>query len=242
MTDHPHTDDSHGTKARLLDAAEQLFIEHGFDGTVMRQVASRSSANLAAISYHFGGKEAMIKAMLARRLDPFALDCMIFLDRLVDRFGSYSECSHVLGVLFVAVRQSSSRMNLERNTLLRLIVRVTIDPSAVVQDFIHARYADAIDRFCGALSRITPNLPISELTWRLHCAAHTLSGILTNSRSLNLFEKFSIRAGLPDRDVLSRITVLIGNVLMVPSTDTSQLARLSTLLLDREDSRLAELK
>ncbi|MCA3844458.1 MAG: helix-turn-helix transcriptional regulator, partial [Burkholderia sp.] len=48
-----------GTKARILDAAEDLFIEHGFEAMSMRQITSRAAVNLAAVNYHFGSKEAL---------------------------------------------------------------------------------------------------------------------------------------------------------------------------------------
>ncbi|MFP3759256.1 helix-turn-helix domain-containing protein, partial [Cupriavidus sp. SIMBA_020] len=40
-----------GTKARILDAAEDLFIEHGFEAMSMRQITSRAAVNLAAVNY-----------------------------------------------------------------------------------------------------------------------------------------------------------------------------------------------
>ena len=61
------TDD---TPSRLLDAAETLFLDHGFDGTTLRMVTALASANVAAVNYHFGDKEELFQAMLARRLDP----------------------------------------------------------------------------------------------------------------------------------------------------------------------------
>src|SRR5471032_2191938 len=57
------------TKTRLLDAAESLFIDAGYEGMSMRLITARADANLAAVNYHFGGKDALIHAMLTRRLD-----------------------------------------------------------------------------------------------------------------------------------------------------------------------------
>ena len=34
------------TRARILDAAERLFMAHGYDGTSMRQITSEAGANL----------------------------------------------------------------------------------------------------------------------------------------------------------------------------------------------------
>ncbi len=58
------------TKQRLLDAAERLFARQGFHATPLRDITTEAGANVAAVNYHFGSKDGMIGAVLARRLDP----------------------------------------------------------------------------------------------------------------------------------------------------------------------------
>src|SRR5512144_758055 len=60
----------HETRTRILDAAEELFMQHGFEGTSMRLLTARAAVNLAAVNYHFGSKHALIEAVFRRRLDP----------------------------------------------------------------------------------------------------------------------------------------------------------------------------
>ena len=54
------------TRDRILDAAERLFVEHGFEGTSMRMITGAANANLAAVNYHFGSKDALIQAVFRR--------------------------------------------------------------------------------------------------------------------------------------------------------------------------------
>ena len=58
------------TKDRILDAAEALFMEHGFEATSLRAITAAAGVNLAAVNYHFGSKEELFQAVLTRRLDP----------------------------------------------------------------------------------------------------------------------------------------------------------------------------
>src|SRR6185503_14337540 len=51
----------HETRTRILDAAEELFMQHGFEGTSMRTLTGKASVNLAAVNYHFGSKDALIE-------------------------------------------------------------------------------------------------------------------------------------------------------------------------------------
>ena len=53
---------------RLLDAAEALFAERGFEAVSLRDITLEAGANVAAVNYHFGGKENLIGAVLGLSL------------------------------------------------------------------------------------------------------------------------------------------------------------------------------
>lgn len=54
------------TPHRLLEAAERLFAERGYAGASVRAICAEAGANLNAVSYHFGGKQALYQAVLGR--------------------------------------------------------------------------------------------------------------------------------------------------------------------------------
>jgi AcrR family transcriptional regulator len=56
------------TRDALLRAASRLFAEKGYDGTSVDEIAQAASANKAAVSYHFGGKEALYGSVLGSRI------------------------------------------------------------------------------------------------------------------------------------------------------------------------------
>lgn len=58
------------TKEKLLDAAELLFAREGYHSTSLRALTTEAGVNLAAVNYHFGGKEALVGAVFERRLQP----------------------------------------------------------------------------------------------------------------------------------------------------------------------------
>ena len=51
------------TRKRILDVAEDLFSEKGFDGTGMEEIAQKTSINKATIYYHFKSKNDIIEAL-----------------------------------------------------------------------------------------------------------------------------------------------------------------------------------
>ncbi|HNP33554.1 MAG TPA: TetR family transcriptional regulator [Flavobacterium sp.] len=52
----------------ILQVAEQLFAEEGFDGTSVRDIAKKANVNVAMISYYFGSKEKMLEALVVNRI------------------------------------------------------------------------------------------------------------------------------------------------------------------------------
>ena len=57
---------------QLLVAATPLFAARGLHGTRVRDIARASGINPSMISYHFGGKEGLYRAVLARQFAGFA--------------------------------------------------------------------------------------------------------------------------------------------------------------------------
>src|ERR1700682_6647964 len=85
------------TKARILDAAEALFMEHGFEATSLRTITAAAGANLAAVNYHFGTKEELFEAVLARRLDPMNQERIDLLDKVErEAGGKPASCEKIL--------------------------------------------------------------------------------------------------------------------------------------------------
>jgi AcrR family transcriptional regulator len=61
-----------GTAAALLAAGRRLFAQHGYDATSVRQLTAEAGANLGAVTYHYGSKQALYHAVLESVLTPFA--------------------------------------------------------------------------------------------------------------------------------------------------------------------------
>jgi AcrR family transcriptional regulator len=60
------------TPVRLVDAAERLIGERGVDAVSLRAINAEAGTNVAAAHYHFGSKEALVRAALDRRMSVLA--------------------------------------------------------------------------------------------------------------------------------------------------------------------------
>ena len=54
------------TKDRILDAAEQLFADKGFDGTKVQEIATSAGVNKAMLYYYFKDKDELLIAVIGR--------------------------------------------------------------------------------------------------------------------------------------------------------------------------------
>ena len=53
---------------QIIETAEILFAERGFDGTSVRDIADEAGVNVAMISYYFGSKEKLMEALFELRV------------------------------------------------------------------------------------------------------------------------------------------------------------------------------
>lgn len=53
-----------GTRRRLLEAAGEVFAEHGFRAATVQEICRRADANIAAVNYHFSDKEQLYRAVI----------------------------------------------------------------------------------------------------------------------------------------------------------------------------------
>lgn len=58
------------TRSQLIQAARRLFAERGYDGTSIRDITGLAGANLGAITYHFGSKDALYEEVVASMAEP----------------------------------------------------------------------------------------------------------------------------------------------------------------------------
>ena len=52
------------TRARLIEAAREVFSQNGFQGATVREICRRAEANVAAVNYHFGSKDGLLAEAL----------------------------------------------------------------------------------------------------------------------------------------------------------------------------------
>ena len=171
----------HETRTRILDAAEELFMQHGFEGTSMRLLTGKAGVNLAAVNYHFGSKDALIEAVFRRRLDPMNTERVAALERLENP----SAEDIIRAFVGPSLRLIEDAKGGGRN-FIRLLGRTYTDPAKPIRALIGQLYGSTMERYKAALERALPQMPPDELVWRMHFMFGTLAYTLAATDTVQL--------------------------------------------------------
>jgi AcrR family transcriptional regulator len=158
----------HGTRERLLDAAERLFAEEGIRSTSLRRIIREAGANLAAVHYHFGSKAELVVEVLARRIRPMNAERLRRLDRLeAEAAGGAPRLGDVLRALLgpALVTMRPSRKGPSR--FRHLMVRLHTEGGDDLRTLVHAHFAETLQRFSVVVGRCCPHLSRREIMERM---------------------------------------------------------------------------
>ena len=215
------------TKRRILDAAESLFMEHGFEATSLRAITTMAGANLAAVNYHFGSKEELFQAVLTRRLDPMNQERVDLLTRLEQQAAPAPvACDRILGAMFIPALHLARDPQRGGADFLRLLGRAYADPAPFIRRFLSEQYAVMIARFKAAFARALPELPKKELSWRLHFIMGALSYTLAGTDALKLIAELTPAESGNDELLLQRLAPFLLAGLTSPVPDVADAPRM----------------
>ena len=219
---------SQDTKSRILDAAEALFTEHGFEATSLRQLTSSAGVNLDAVNYPFGSKEELFQAVLTRRLDPMNQERIELLERYRRESGAKPlTCEKILSAMLIPALRLSRDERRGGKDFLRVLGRAYADPAPFIRNFLSAQYAEMISRFKDAFLEALPHLTKQELTWRLHFVMGALSYTLAGTDALKLLAQVVPHDKDNDEILLQRLAPFLAAGLKAPLGDAKKLELVS---------------
>ncbi len=163
------------TREKLLDTAERLFSERGFDATSLRHIIAEAGVNLAAIHYHFGSKQELLDELVMRKAGPVNEERLAMLDRAEAEAGPGGpSLEQVLAAFFLPM----ARVADQNPRFGRLMGRIYAE--GLLLPVVHRNFQPVIARFFPAMRQALPGLSHEEFAWRVHfmigAMAHTMCG------------------------------------------------------------------
>ena len=182
----PSLKPSADTRGRLLDAATAEFAERGFGGARIREIVARAGTNLAAINYHFGGKEALYAAVLEHHAQRALATHPTHAAAGVEKLAPKRRLElFIRGLLMRVLDDDPSAM------FTRLIAREMLDPTPALDRLAHDFARPQVEALCAIIAEITAAPASSDPVKR--CA------ISVASQCMNLhFQRHVLRRVFPD--------------------------------------------
>lgn len=153
---------AHATTERLLDAAERLFGEHGYDGIGMRALALKARVNLSAATYHYGSKKALYIEAFMRRFRPGNAEQL----RLLRQAQALGQPLSVAEVVDCMVRPAYA-LGVTHPGFSALLARNLIAPPGFMHAVMRREVGVTVQEYIGALQRCLPGIPEEPLRARV---------------------------------------------------------------------------
>ena len=141
------------TRTRLLEAAGEIFAEHGLSATTIQMISQRAGANIAAVNYYFGSKEKLYHEVLAygRQISGESADTSPELRA--------DEDPHAALELFIRqylVRLVSPNRPQWYN---KMVAREIAEPTSALDELIRIKIEPMRTRLSAILRRLHGNVP-----------------------------------------------------------------------------------
>lgn len=167
------------TTEKLLNAAERLFAEHGYDGVGMRALADEAGVNLGAATYHYGSKQKLYIETVMRHFRPIGEDRVKLLQQAEK--AAKQEPLPVETIVDCMLRPPFLTF-LKYPHFPALLARNLFVPPPFMQELLAQEFPLLNEPFVAALTRALPNLPQEVLRMRYMFAGGV---ILMVSRQLS---------------------------------------------------------
>ena len=173
------------SKLRLLDAAEPLFAEGGFEVVSVRDITQRAKANVAAIHYHFGSRDDLIALVVTRYLAPIHEERLARLEVLERKWPGKAVPVEELMDAWVRPFVGMARKSAMAEPLVcKLLGRIFAMHGVVMPAAVELQARQVHERFTRALGKSLPSVTPEDLGWRMHLMAGAMIHMLMHQDPL----------------------------------------------------------
>lgn len=167
------------TRRRVLAAASKLFAQHGYDGVGMRDLAREAEANVAAVHYHFGTKQALLCELLRIQGYPIAEERM---ERLAElRRQGPLELTAVLRAFLEPALLGNPRGPLNHSPFAKLRARLSLESEPATRNVLSEIFDESSHAYIAALAECVPHLSREALYFKFHFMLSTMFYAMLNT-------------------------------------------------------------
>jgi len=151
-----------GPKRSLLDATERLVVEKGFDLVSVRDITGAIKANVAAVNYHFGSREALMDVVMSHVMDVVDAARIEALEDIA-RLESRGPVEKIVRAYVNSVLIAAGRAQMDLAFFLKLAGRVMVFPSGLISPALADGRKEVRRLYLKALASAVPDMGAGDL-------------------------------------------------------------------------------
>ncbi|MDR2084985.1 MAG: TetR/AcrR family transcriptional regulator [Bacteroidales bacterium] len=157
------------TEEQILEAAEKVFLEKGFNNTKISDIAKSAGANNALINYYFRSKENLFNKVLTNKIEflanamEYVLDQDLSFEDMIKHFSEaqfdfFKENEALLRFIFNEILPNESRINMFRQNIIPVVLQASAQLDKRLQEEITAGRVRNIKMFDLLYTMISLNI------------------------------------------------------------------------------------
>ena len=162
----PSLDSDKRVQDRLLDAAEELFGEHGFNNTSVRKIAAEAGCNLAAVNYYFGSKDKLYIEVWRRHLLIMRERIIVSINKVMSENAKETYLDDLLKSFATAFLEPIKDKS-KAYRLIKLMDHEMVEPHLPKNMFLEEMIMPTFNAMQNALVKIYPGLDKSKVPFLL---------------------------------------------------------------------------
>ena len=182
------------TKDRILDAAEALFADAGYDGVSLRQITSAAGVELALANYHFGPKSELFVAVVRRRAEEINRERMALLAALPDP-------PSVEGLVDAFARpfmEKSFRGGPGWKSYARLVAQIA-NSQRWTETIMRTQFDPVAEAFIKGVKKALPGANLKDLYWGFHFMLGAMTMTFAETGRIDVLSKGRCKSSALDK-------------------------------------------
>jgi AcrR family transcriptional regulator len=192
------------TRERILNTAQRLFAQKGFDQVNLRELTRKAKTHLAAVNYYFGTKDQLLIALVKRASEEVCDERRRLLADALTL--DLSRCEKVTSILKALLKPvislpANTEENVSSGSLLARAANIgsSTDLQAVLKD-----HNSQLKPFVDALLDILPNVGREEICWQIYFLMNIEQAIHTQIEKVEHYLD-NLNGVVDEEDLLDRV-------------------------------------
>ncbi len=192
------------TRERILNTAQRLFAQKGFDRVNLRELTSEAKTHLAAVNYYFGTKDQLLIALVKRASEEICTERQRLLNQALEQ--DLPRQDKVAAILKALLKPSISlptenEDNVSSGSLLARAANLGFSSDLLLALKEHNAQ---LKPFIDALIEILPSAGREEISWQVYFLLNIEQAVHTQIEKVEHYLE-NLEGVIDENDLLDRV-------------------------------------